>query len=106
MTQSVLPAHNDYGSHLNDGRIATMRAAGAWHDRVLTDFFDCNVAMHPDATAIAAWSGESGMIAIPRVFIVRGTDRFSFTRASAVVNCQSALTCLRLRVSSRRRPPR
>ena len=63
MTQSVLPAHNDYGSHLNDGRIATMRAAGAWHDRVLTDFFDCNVAMHPDATAIAAWSGESGMIA-------------------------------------------
>ena len=29
-----------------------------------------------------------------------GYNRFSFTRASAVVNCQSALTCLRLRVSS------
>ena len=31
--------------------------------QALTDFFDRNVAVHPEATAIAAWSGESGMIA-------------------------------------------
>ncbi len=40
-----------------------MRTAGAWHDRILTDFFDRNAAAHPEATAVAAWSGESGMIA-------------------------------------------
>ena len=37
---------------------------------------------------------------VPKLFISAGYNRFSFTRASAVVNCQSALTCLRLRVSS------
>ena len=37
---------------------------------------------------------------VPRVVHSAGYNRFSFTRASAVVNCQSALTCLRLRVSS------
>ncbi len=37
---------------------------------------------------------------VPRVVHSAGYNRFSFTRASAVVNCQSALTCLRLRVCS------
>ena len=37
---------------------------------------------------------------VPRVVHSAGYNRFSFTRASAVVNCQSALTCLRFRVCS------
>ena len=37
---------------------------------------------------------------VPQVVHSAGYNPFSFTRASAVVNCQSALTCLRLRVSS------
>ena len=31
-----------------------MRSSGAWHDQILTDFFDRNAAAHPDATAIVA----------------------------------------------------
>ena len=40
------------------------------------------------------------IVLVPQVVHSAGYNRFSFTRASAVVNCQSALTCLRLRVSS------
>ena len=57
-------------------------------------------------------SGEDGIQAVPRGLLFgvidlvprvvhsAGYNRFSFTRASAVVNFQSALTCLRLRVCS------
>src|ERR1700722_10934470 len=37
---------------------------------------------------------------VPRVAHIAGYSRFSFTRASAVVNCQSALACFLLRLSS------
>ena len=37
---------------------------------------------------------------VPRVVHIAGYNRFSFTRASAVVNCQSALACFLLRLSS------
>src|SRR4029077_8728865 len=37
---------------------------------------------------------------VPRVVHIAGYNRFSFTRASAVVNCQSALTCFLLRACS------
>src|ERR1700722_17094204 len=39
-------------------------------------------------------------ILVPRVVHIAGYNRFSFTRASAVVNCQSALACFLLRLSS------
>jgi hypothetical protein len=37
---------------------------------------------------------------VPRVVHIAGYSLFSFTRASAVVNCQSVLTCLLFRLSS------
>ena len=37
---------------------------------------------------------------VTRVVHIAGYNRFSFTRASAVVNCQSALACFLLRLSS------
>src|SRR5260370_912685 len=37
---------------------------------------------------------------VPRVVHIAGYNLFSFTRASAVVNCQSALTCFLLRLST------
>ena len=37
---------------------------------------------------------------VPRVVHIAGYNRLSFTRASAVVNCQSALTCFLLRLCS------
>jgi hypothetical protein len=37
---------------------------------------------------------------VPRVAHIAGYNLFSFTRASAVVKCQSALTCFLFRLSS------
>ena len=37
---------------------------------------------------------------VPRVVHIAGYNLFSFTRASAVVKCQSALTCFLFRLSS------
>ena len=40
-------------------------------------------------------------VLMPQVVHIAGYNRFSFTRASAVVNCQSALTRFLLRLSSK-----
>jgi cyclohexanecarboxylate-CoA ligase len=49
---------SSWGINLTAERIAAMRASGAWHDRILTDFFDRHAAEQPDATAIVAWTGD------------------------------------------------
>ena len=50
-----------WGIDLTAERIAAMRASGAWHDRIQTDFFDRHVAEQPDATAVVAWTGDDGL---------------------------------------------
>src|SRR5690349_9860587 len=49
-----------WGINLAPERITTMRASGAWHDRILTDFFDRHVAEQPNATTVVAWT-EHGL---------------------------------------------
>jgi glucose/arabinose dehydrogenase len=56
----------------------------------------------PEGMAIGqhgSWNRStlSGYKLVPRVAQIDGYSRFSFTRASAVVNCQSALACFLLR---------
>lgn len=51
-----------WGVDLPIGREAAMTASGAWHNRILTEFFDRNVAASPDKTAIVAMSGETATI--------------------------------------------
>jgi cyclohexanecarboxylate-CoA ligase len=52
--------HESWGINLTAERIAAMRASGAWHDRILTDFFDRHVAEQANAAAVVAWTGDDG----------------------------------------------
>ena len=58
----MVVSRKDWAIDLDAGRINAMRGSGAWHDRILTDFFDHNVAVHPDATAIVAASSDTGQL--------------------------------------------
>jgi cyclohexanecarboxylate-CoA ligase len=48
-----------WGMSLGAERIAAMRDSGAWHDRILTEFFDRNVSEHPNKPAVRGWSGDN-----------------------------------------------
>ena len=50
----------DLGVILPPERIAAMREAGLWPDRVLLDYLDEAVAGNGEATAIVSYNGETG----------------------------------------------
>ena len=50
----------DWDIRLDADRAATMRRSGAWHGRVLTDYFNPHASAHPDRTAIVAFRGDIG----------------------------------------------
>src|ERR1700677_2364211 len=83
------------------------------HPVVMTDCagerheFHFRIRLLGSMAALDAFELKSGapggyqfQILVPRVVHSAGYKRFSFTRASAVVNCQSALTCFLLRLFS------
>jgi cyclohexanecarboxylate-CoA ligase len=52
----------DWGIQLDAARATAMRRSGAWHDKVLTEFFQPHAAAHPERTAIVASRGDTGEI--------------------------------------------
>jgi cyclohexanecarboxylate-CoA ligase len=52
----------DWGIQLDAARATAMRRSGAWHDKVLTEFFQPHAAAHPERTAIVAARGDTGEI--------------------------------------------
>jgi hypothetical protein len=41
----------DWAIQLDAARAPAMRRSGAWHDKVLTEFFQPHAAAHPERTA-------------------------------------------------------
>ncbi len=52
----------DWDIQLDAARATAMRRSGAWHDKVLTEFFQPHAAAHPQRTAIVASRGDTGEI--------------------------------------------